>query len=207
LHNVKYNWELIGKRIKKERDNLSLTQEGLSEKLGTSRQLISRWEKAVSPPILEDLLKLSEIFNCELGYILCEYDCKTKEVTEINTVTGLSENAISVLSYMKTTSIAESVSSLNKILESEKFYDLIRTIHLHALNFNHDKINLNQGNISQVADVLGCTQNEVKKYLESTSKSTIESDIMGIVKSINLGYNDSKKSVGKQKTLKQKELF
>lgn len=90
-----YNWGEIGKRIKKEREAHALTMEALAEKVGTSRQTISRWEKGEGVEItLNMLLRICDIFGCELGYLLCEYDCKTREVTDICSVTGLSERAV-----------------------------------------------------------------------------------------------------------------
>lgn len=99
---MEYNWKAIGKRIKDERVKLSLSQDQLIEKIGfSSRQLLSRWERGTSTPSLYDLLNLCKIFKCELGYLLCEYDCKTREKTDIHAVTGLSEKSIELLKILK----------------------------------------------------------------------------------------------------------
>ena len=45
-------------------------------------------------PQFEDMLKMCEVFDCELGYLLGEFDCKTREATDIQAKTGLSEKAI-----------------------------------------------------------------------------------------------------------------
>ncbi len=90
-----YNWAKIGARIKEERKASDLTLEALAEKIGTSRQTISRWEKGEGVEItLNMLLRMCDIFECELGYLLCEYDCKTREATDIQNKTALSESAI-----------------------------------------------------------------------------------------------------------------
>ncbi len=96
-----YNWGEIGKRIKKEREAHALTMEALAEKVGTSRQTISRWEKGEGVEItLNMLLRMCDIFGCELGYMLGEFPCKTRAATDICAVTGLSEEAVAHITSM-----------------------------------------------------------------------------------------------------------
>ncbi len=59
------------------KDNLSklrkqngMSQEDLAEKLGISRQAISKWESGYSYPDLETVIKLSEIFNVSTDELL-----------------------------------------------------------------------------------------------------------------------------------------
>jgi len=84
-----YNAEKIGKRIRDERTKAGLTLEQLGELLGkttkeqrTGKQ-ISIYENGKIPPI-DILVKLCEIFNCELGYLLCEEDYSDK--TKLNSL-------------------------------------------------------------------------------------------------------------------------
>ena len=188
-----YNQKAIGKRIKEERIAAGFSSQSAFAKRMTyspdSRTTIGNWEKGNCIPCMEDLLRMCEIFQCELGYILCEYGCKTRETTDIKNVTGLSQDAINRLSHMKNTRIHESISSLSKILEHKDFYDLLSAIHLHAIDFNHDKLRVDQDHIQSIANALNCREDEVKKYLESSSKSAIESIFLDIVKDIDLGYN------------------
>ena len=37
---------------------------------------------------------MCDLFGCEIGYLLCDYDCKTRTATDIQKETGLSEAAI-----------------------------------------------------------------------------------------------------------------
>lgn len=85
----------IGQRIALERNALGLSQDELKEiiHIGT-RQTIWKWETGKNLPTMRDFLELCELFNCELAYLLCEQDCKTKENTDIQKATGLSEVAI-----------------------------------------------------------------------------------------------------------------
>ena len=93
-----YDIKKIGERIHQERTILGLTMEEFGRFLGTTRQNVSSWEKGTAKGLaLDDLLKMCEIFNCELGYLLCEFDCKTRENTDISAITGLTEEAIEQL--------------------------------------------------------------------------------------------------------------
>ena len=85
----------IGMRLRTERKNLKLTQEELASQLNiSSRQRVARWENGTELPVLSDLLRMSDLFGCEIGYLLCDYDCKTRTATDIQKETGLSEAAI-----------------------------------------------------------------------------------------------------------------
>lgn len=63
-------------RIKILREELGLTQKELSNKLNLSEGSISLYEKEDRKPSLEVLLKLSEIFNCSIDYILGKSDIR-----------------------------------------------------------------------------------------------------------------------------------
>lgn len=81
-----------------EREHNKMSQDKLGSLIGTTRQTISKWEKGIGGEItLNMLLRLCDIFQCEMGYILCEYDCKTRELTDICESTNLPENAASAL--------------------------------------------------------------------------------------------------------------
>lgn len=86
----------IGERIKTERKKQDLTLDDLADKIGVSRQTISKWEKGVatSGPSLWELVKMCQLFQCDLGYIVGEYECKTRPVTDIHNETGLHEDTI-----------------------------------------------------------------------------------------------------------------
>lgn len=60
----------IGKRIKKQRKNLNLTQEALAEKMDVSIQMVSNLERGNKAIKIENLVRLSEILNVSTDYIL-----------------------------------------------------------------------------------------------------------------------------------------
>ena len=65
---------MIGQKIKNKRKELNLTQEYLARELNISRQAVSKWEKEISEPSMENLVKLSEIFRVDIGYFKNEED-------------------------------------------------------------------------------------------------------------------------------------
>lgn len=91
---------ITGKRIKLERINLNnISQEKLGEKIGEKtgqsikRQTISSWEKGESFPDLKNLVALSQIFNCDISYLLGDIEERHVMNTKITTEYGLSEQA------------------------------------------------------------------------------------------------------------------
>ena len=60
----------VGQRIAQKRKELGLSQEGLGEKLGVSRQAIYKWESDATLPEIEKLVTLSRIFSVPVGWLL-----------------------------------------------------------------------------------------------------------------------------------------
>src|SRR5574344_3156494 len=56
----------IGTKIINLRKNKNLSQEGLAEKLGVTRQTISKWELEETTPDIKQAKELSKIFNISL---------------------------------------------------------------------------------------------------------------------------------------------
>ena len=59
---------MIGEKIKNKRKELNLTQEYLAKELNISRQAVSKREKGLSEPSMDNLVKLSEIFGVDIDY-------------------------------------------------------------------------------------------------------------------------------------------
>ena len=60
----------IGKFIALLRKEKQITQLELSEKLITSRENVSKWERGINMPSADALLKLSELFEVTINEIL-----------------------------------------------------------------------------------------------------------------------------------------
>lgn len=66
-------------RIKQLREANNWTQLELSKKMDCAMSSIAMYENETRKPSLEVLVKLSEIFNCSIDYILCKTDIKNSE--------------------------------------------------------------------------------------------------------------------------------
>lgn len=60
----------FGQRVAQKRKELGLSQEGLGEQLGVSRQAIYKWEADASLPEIDKLITLSKIFSVPVGWLL-----------------------------------------------------------------------------------------------------------------------------------------
>lgn len=56
----------LGARIQTKRKSLKLSQEYVAEQLNVSRQAVSKWETNRSKPSTKNLIKLADLFNCEV---------------------------------------------------------------------------------------------------------------------------------------------
>lgn len=66
-------------RIKILREELKMTQQELADKLGGAKSSVAMYENEERKPSLEILIKLSEIFNCSIDYILGKTDIRKNE--------------------------------------------------------------------------------------------------------------------------------
>lgn len=66
-------------RIKLLREEFNYTQQDLANKLQSSKSVIGLYESETRKPSLEILVKLSEIFNCSIDYILGKSDIRNPE--------------------------------------------------------------------------------------------------------------------------------
>ena len=69
---------IINESLKNIRLDNNLTQDDFAEKLGVTRQTVSSWENGRSYPDIENIVKISEIFNISLDDMLKEYQSHKK---------------------------------------------------------------------------------------------------------------------------------
>lgn len=80
-----------------------MTQKELLEKVYLSEKSVAslrKWENGDRLPDLETLARMSEVFDCDIGYLLGDYDEKDFPTHKICEYTGLSEKAIVCLQKM-----------------------------------------------------------------------------------------------------------
>ena len=113
--------------IKNARTQKNLTQNELADKVGSTRQTIAKWEKGNDNGICLDTIKcMCEIFNCEIGYLVGDYDTPQKETTDIHNKTGLSEKAIySIISDTKARPFIETINTILTLPQGILFLNLL----------------------------------------------------------------------------------
>ena len=72
----------IAERIQKLRKEKGISQEELADKIGVSRQAVSKWENAQSIPDIEKTILLSEYFEVTADYILKGEEVEVLDITE-----------------------------------------------------------------------------------------------------------------------------
>lgn len=79
----------LDERLYQLRKNKGLTQADVAEKLGISRQAVSRWEIGAAVPTLEKLKELSELFEVPLDYLMPgDYESADDNLRPINEQTN-----------------------------------------------------------------------------------------------------------------------
>jgi len=74
----------ISDKIAILRKEKGLSQEALAEKLGVSRQSVSKWESGAALPDTDKIIAMSELFGVSTDYILKadEYETPAEDVSE-----------------------------------------------------------------------------------------------------------------------------
>ena len=60
----------LGEKLAKLRKENNYTQEQLADILGVSRQSVSKWESDLAYPETDKLIKLGELYDCSMDYLL-----------------------------------------------------------------------------------------------------------------------------------------
>ena len=102
--------EKIGVRIRQERRKLPgrVSQEALGERLAQviptrdniKQSTVASWESGRTLPPLDALIAMSEVFGCDIGYLLGDFERRFRDVQDICERTGLSERTVDSLIRM-----------------------------------------------------------------------------------------------------------
>ena len=90
---------ILSKKITERREEYNFTISELAELVGVDRGVISDWEKPDKKrkPNLSNLWRLSEVLDCDIGFLFGEHDTAEYSNEYIRRETGLSESAIRTL--------------------------------------------------------------------------------------------------------------
>ena len=72
----------LGNNLFQARKKVGLSQETVAEKLGVSRQTISKWETDETVPDIYQAKKLAKLYNLTLDELI-EFDIDVKEIEEV----------------------------------------------------------------------------------------------------------------------------
>ena len=99
------NTNIISKYLQLLRKSNNYTQDDLAEKLGISRQAVSKWETGMTIPDLEVLLKISKIYDITINDIL-EPKIQPQRITDFEQISTISEKELKeVLEQFDTNSL------------------------------------------------------------------------------------------------------
>lgn len=73
----------IGRTIAKRRNERSMTQNQLAEKLGVGYEAVSRMERGNIMPTIGKLIKLAEVFECPIDELLFETSSRAGEQAHV----------------------------------------------------------------------------------------------------------------------------
>ena len=73
----------FSERLKKLRKKAKLTQVDIARKLGISQQAYASWERGIKKPTQENLVKIAQILNVSVDYLLGNSEEKVDELDNI----------------------------------------------------------------------------------------------------------------------------
>ena len=117
----------IGDKIKTLRQQNGLSQEGLANRLSVSRQAITKWETSRGIPDIENLKRISNLFNVSLDYLVSEDEdtsfAQLKEIIKLEEFNHIKESYKCV----------EDCIVLQKFPQALKIFPLVQEKHLNHL--------------------------------------------------------------------------
>ena len=125
---------VLGNRIKMLRQNLGLSREDLSRKLGVSYSAVAMYEQGNREPNSEIIIKLCEIFNCSIDYLIGR-DIYKKNKHPYSAIYDFStNNDRNILSNAITYAIQNNLDTANEIRHNTKIESYLNR--LEKLNTN-----------------------------------------------------------------------
>lgn len=95
----------IAERLQELRKQSGYSQEQVAEMLGLSRQAISKWESGQGKPEIDNIVKLTEIYNVSADYILLGTEKVSVTVSEKKEVSHEYKKAIGIIAIIAATAI------------------------------------------------------------------------------------------------------
>ena len=119
----------IGKRICKLRKDKKMTQQELADRLFVTDKTISSWELGRTEPSSDLIIKLSEILDCDIGYLVYGNNPKSDVETEIKFKLDEAEYK-RIIRFM-----TKNASFINESRQVDTYYQF--PLHIHHNKYYH----------------------------------------------------------------------
>lgn len=167
------------RKAKKRSDGKTYRQKDLAEELGVTLDAVKSWEQARVWPSTENLLKLSNLFECDFDYFVGNIDEKTHDKQFIRDYTGLNDTAIDSLA--KLNDVAKHAGFdipriLSMLLDYSGFINVL--IRLSYLRSYVDQLQDDVSRWQRIAEV----SNNTKELNQATDDMTDALDRIGNIK-------------------------
>ncbi len=141
------NMNIISKYLQLLRKSYNYTQDDLAEKLGISRQAVSKWETGMTIPDLEVLLKISKLYDITINDIL-EPKIQPQRITDFEQISTISEKELKeVLEQFDTNSLV--IALMGASPETNSFCERL----LPNIDFEMTRKNIGRIRIEIVEDM------------------------------------------------------
>lgn len=195
VYNEKEIIELIFSEMKNKMksENISSIEAFIEKhKIGYTREGLYKLKKEGRIPDIHVLLDFCTAFDCELGWLLGEQDCKHYKNQTICDVTMLNEGSAEVLRYLD----SNSAEMLDELLIHPKFeYMLAQIVHYVRFSRNEELVSYDTAlDYQESIDADKETQKALKKYQITDTFSKILDDLYSI-------YDDLEFEIEKVKDL------
>lgn len=128
------NAEKINTRIKDAIKEWG-SQDDFFNDISYSKQSFHKCVRENSILPLSVLLEIAKKLDCDMGYLLCEYDEKRHIVADVKEATGLEPDVIDIILNMKDSFLKLSI--LNDLLKDDYFLAIINL--LHMADYHYEK--------------------------------------------------------------------
>jgi len=182
--------EKIGKFISENRKEIGLTQEQLAEKIGVSKNAVSKWERGLNLPDVGLMQKLCEILNITLNELFNGEripDNKYKEIADNNLLNVLENNVFT---------LKDKIDYFRKKWQKEHFFEQIIVIIIIVFFIIYGFIKDN--NLQYLFMVIGFVSGIIEN---NRMMAYIERNVYN--QKINLSVTDFKNSIKKIEEFKE----
>lgn len=135
------------KRLKEECEKKHLTAVGLANKLGYTVHAVNGWCKSSGGfPSYSVLVQLSELFDCDVAYLMGEIDCRHISTQHIADLTGLSPESAAILESGNNSMIDAIISNKDYALLMARAWQYTHSQYTNGVSVN-DESGLDIGSI------------------------------------------------------------